>query len=34
MINLVELNHDQISCFQSIKNERLFRFNENIIIEI
>ena len=34
MINLVELNYDQIDCFQLIKNECLFRFNENMIIEI
>ena len=34
MINFVELIHDQIDCFQLIKNERLFQFNEKIIIEI
>ena len=34
MINLVELNHDQIDYFQLIENERLFQFNENMIIEV
>ena len=34
MINLVKLNYNQIDCFQSIKNERLFRFNENMIVKI
>ena len=34
MINFVKLNYNQIDCSQSIKNEYLFQFNENIIIKV